>query len=127
MNVELTVYVEIGEDEHEFTCEVGYTPGTPGKTWGPPENCYPPEPPEIEYGDFVCKEAGVTLSPDEFEVLQNLGDPCPHLKGKPWTVDELDDDVRDLVASQADDEPPWVDDEPDYYDDPRDDYIYERD
>ena len=26
-----------------------YTPGDPGRTWGPPERCHPPEPEEVEF------------------------------------------------------------------------------
>ena len=41
-------YVQIGDDEHD--CEVKFTayPGDPGRTYGPPEFCYPPEPAEVE-------------------------------------------------------------------------------
>lgn len=31
-----------------FEAEVDYTPGTPGRYSGPPEKCYPHEPPEVE-------------------------------------------------------------------------------
>lgn len=31
-----------------FEAEVDYTPGTPGRYYGPPENCYPDEPSETE-------------------------------------------------------------------------------
>jgi hypothetical protein len=40
--------VEIGDDEVEVTVEYGYSPGTPGKTYGPPENCYPAEGPDVD-------------------------------------------------------------------------------
>ena len=29
-----------------------YTPADPGRVSGPPENCYPPEPAEVEYTKF---------------------------------------------------------------------------
>lgn len=40
----------------EQTVMVGYhyTPATPGRTSGPPENCYPDEPDEIELTDCRC-------------------------------------------------------------------------
>jgi hypothetical protein len=40
--------VELGEVEVEVTVEYHYSPGSPGKTYGPPENCYPPEEAEAE-------------------------------------------------------------------------------
>lgn len=40
--------VELEGNEVEVTVEYSYSPGTPGKTYGPPENCYPPEGPEVE-------------------------------------------------------------------------------
>lgn len=35
--------------EAEYRVVANFTPGTPGKTYGPPEDCYPPEGPEVEY------------------------------------------------------------------------------
>jgi hypothetical protein len=36
----------VSEEEYEVECSV--SPGDPGRTYGPPERCYPPEPPEVE-------------------------------------------------------------------------------
>ena len=36
-----------GEDG-EYTVEAYVSPYDPGRTWGPPENCYPPEGGEVE-------------------------------------------------------------------------------
>jgi hypothetical protein len=36
------------DGEEEFRVTYTYRPGHPGQTYGPPERCYPPEPPEIE-------------------------------------------------------------------------------
>lgn len=33
-----------------------YAPATPGRLWGPPENCYPDEPEEIDF--TVCDRRG---------------------------------------------------------------------
>lgn len=39
-----------GEDgaERIYEIQFDYHPGTPGKTWGDPDDCYPPEPAEVE-------------------------------------------------------------------------------
>lgn len=36
------------EVETEVTVVYSYTPGSPGKLSGPPEDCYPPEGPEVD-------------------------------------------------------------------------------
>ena len=36
------------ETEIDYRVTLSVTPGDPGRTWGPPEKCYPPEGPEIE-------------------------------------------------------------------------------
>lgn len=43
-------YVEDAECEVHCT----YTPGHPGKLYGPPEDCYPPEPAETEFLSATC-------------------------------------------------------------------------
>lgn len=46
----------------EVVCLVvidSYTPGDPGRTSGPPEDCWPPEPPEVEW--HLEDAAGVRL------------------------------------------------------------------
>lgn len=35
--------------EHDVEIEYDFSPGRPGVTYGPPERCYPDEPPEVEY------------------------------------------------------------------------------
>jgi len=34
--------------EEEVVCEFDFSPGDPGRTYGPPEKCYPPEPDELD-------------------------------------------------------------------------------
>jgi hypothetical protein len=33
-----------------------YTPGDPGRVSGPPEKCYPPEPPEVEVDELTTED-----------------------------------------------------------------------
>lgn len=52
MKMDMTVkFTEFGLD---FEAEIVYWPGTPGRHSGPPENCYPGEPPEVEFYSLVC-------------------------------------------------------------------------
>lgn len=45
-----------------------YFPGDPGRTSGPPENCYPPEPPEIEFE--IRTLTGHELSESDFDAAE---------------------------------------------------------
>lgn len=38
-----------------------YTPGDPGRLSGPPENCYPPDPAEVDVTELTCD--GTDMSP----------------------------------------------------------------
>lgn len=40
--------VEVDGNPVEVTVVYSYSPGSPGKTYGPPENCYPPEGPDVD-------------------------------------------------------------------------------
>jgi len=48
-----------------------YYPGDPGRTYGPPENCYPPEPDEIEILSVKINDEEVELTEDELEKLED--------------------------------------------------------
>lgn len=54
----MNVYIPLPNDgEFEFEADMSFTPGSPGRYSGPPEDCYPAEPDEAEfrdYGPFVC-------------------------------------------------------------------------
>lgn len=47
--IELDVYLGDDEEEHYVAAVTYFFPGDPGQIWGPPERCWPPEPPEIEW------------------------------------------------------------------------------
>lgn len=38
----------LGDRDVEYRVVARYSPGLPGKTFGPPEDCYPPEQSEVE-------------------------------------------------------------------------------
>lgn len=42
-----TMTLTHGDFEDDLEVEYDYDPGRPGRTWGPPENCYPDEPAEV--------------------------------------------------------------------------------
>lgn len=55
-----------------FSCSGSGWPGEPGCLSGPPEYCYPPEPPEIEVESCVCIKHecySTPLPPDNIEEL----------------------------------------------------------
>lgn len=66
----------IGEADLEVTITGTYRPGTPGKLSGPPENCYPPEDPEIEIESVTtgvqAKDIFDLLSKEAQEYITNL-------------------------------------------------------
>ena len=53
-------------DEFEADVPVRYFPGTHGRTYGPPELCYPPDPPELE-APAACEACGHVFTDDEVE------------------------------------------------------------
>jgi len=100
--VTTVIYVERGEEEIELSVEGRFSPGSPGRLWGPPEKCYPDEPAEAEVEHVF-------------------------LNGQPWTGEltkaEEEAAVEALLAAGGeDDDGPDPDD---YYDsrfDDREDY-----
>ena len=57
------------DNEVEVDVEFNWSPGDPGRVWGPPEHCYPPEPPELE---ILSIKRSDTLAPvvDELDCIQ---------------------------------------------------------
>jgi hypothetical protein len=43
-----TVSVGWTHEDEDYNVECSVTPGDPGRTYGPPERCYPPESPEVD-------------------------------------------------------------------------------
>lgn len=93
-----TVLREINADTdqwEELTCEIeveSYYPGAPAKVYGPPEDCYPEEGPELDLSQVVhytsdMKEGAGTMDLDDFIALL--------AKEYNITVDEAESDLMD--------------------------------
>lgn len=87
MNLTVTTYVEVLNVEVGVHADVDFRPGVPAKTYGPPENCWPAEPAEIEINGVTLFDASDRKTPLE----------CPR-----WLhdaiVDALENDMDDLLA-----------------------------
>lgn len=68
----------------EVTVKANYTPGSPGKLYGPPEDCYPEEPAEVELLS-IRGDDGFVLDPSELSSEEQS---------------RLEQDVIDWVDSQ---------------------------
>lgn len=44
---------------------VAFYPGSPGKTYGRPEDCYPPEGADLDYEDPECKACRYEFTPKD--------------------------------------------------------------
>lgn len=58
------------EKEIEYEVEASFYPGSPGKTWGPPEKCYPPEAADID----IISVYNCTLNRDEPEMVKRFNE-----------------------------------------------------
>jgi hypothetical protein len=72
------MHLEIWENddwvEYTFVVTAYVTPAMPGRTSGPPERCYPPEPAEVEYNEVVrCVETRRSFWVWEWELLKRWG------------------------------------------------------
>lgn len=45
----------------DFKAEVEFFPGVPGRTWGPPEDCYPDEGAEVDILSLSVNDADATF------------------------------------------------------------------
>lgn len=66
---EYEVWVGPNDDDYvTFTLHCHYTPGERGRTYGPPEDCYPGSGPEVEVEDITSPD-GRSWSDKDFELL----------------------------------------------------------
>jgi len=104
MQVTATIIVERDDEEIELNLEGYYTPGTPGKLYGPPEDCYPDEPEDAELeavlldgepweGQLTDEERKAAI-----EALVSAG------QGYEPDVPDYDEDDRPLEPLDFDDE-----------------------
>ena len=85
MNFLFTTLITAPEgNEIEVDVEFDYTPGDPGQLYGPPEDCWPPEPAEVEICDVIY---------DGVSVIERLCDMHIHeLEAKCFEyIDELNE------------------------------------
>ena len=63
---------ELERGEETFILEIDYitSPYDPGRTYGPPEDCYPPEGGEIEEIDITCNGKPFELTDAEMRELE---------------------------------------------------------
>lgn len=59
MKYELDFEYELDDDKAITVYITEFDFGSPGKTWGPPESCYPADPPEIYW--YALNEEGKEL------------------------------------------------------------------
>jgi hypothetical protein len=60
-----------------WLCVTDYTPGHPGQTSGPPERCYPPEDPEVEF--YLAWNKGGPESPFLAQFIEDYYDEAGRL------------------------------------------------
>jgi len=60
------------ERDVEYRVVGNYSPGDPGKLYGPPENCYPPEEAEVDFTDVFEVEGKVETRLDMGEFTDSL-------------------------------------------------------
>ncbi|MCP4230972.1 MAG: hypothetical protein GY771_12615 [bacterium] len=68
--------MKIDSDYFGMTIEFSYYPGDPGKTYGRPEDCYPPEPAEVEIENISFRSIDIPLANFNEDELDKLNDLC---------------------------------------------------
>ena len=62
--------IELHGGDAEIIVEYDYYKGTPGRTYGPPEKCFPPEPSWVEIESVTYGEVTITDSLPESTILR---------------------------------------------------------
>ena len=79
----------LADRDVEYRVVASYSPGHPGQLYGPPENCYPPESPEVEYTDVFEVEGKTEKRIDLSEFIDSL-------------TDKENDALQDCLIMEAD-------------------------
>ena len=91
--------VERNEGEIELEIVGSYSPGSPGRTYGLPENCYPPEPDEVEIEEILFNGkpwAGILTDKEEDQALSDLScQGAEDLQGHLEYIAEMRAEARD--------------------------------
>lgn len=82
-----------------FDAEVSYSPMIPGRYSGPPENCYPDEPAELEILSLTCegKDAMFLLESTCEEDIEQAA----YEAAEQYLEDERDAQMESLAESRA--------------------------
>ena len=110
---------------HELRVSYSATPGDPGRTSGPPERCYPPEPPEFEIEKIELQwSIPDDLGPDakaQRPIWLDITDLLVEVGGDTF-VELVEEEVLNALADEDDGGPPsqYPDDAYDYPDYPTD-------
>ena len=91
MHLDLTMSIRRGDADLDLIVECDYTPGTPGRYYGPPEDCYQGDAGDVE--DVVARDeaTGVVVELDEDEIDRLLD-----RAAEAWAEDAAERRWRDL-------------------------------
>lgn len=104
---EVETVVELAGAEVEVTVVYNWTPGSPGRTYGPPEDCYPPEGPEVDIeGIFLTEDKTKTDISAKLskETMESLVEYCAE-QGEEHAYDAYEAAMED--KADADRERDW--------------------